>query len=138
MREYIRHPSSVPIKILELDGPIKHGTNTLSNVSFGGVSCIFEEEIEVGSSLNIRIDCVDPNFEVSGTVVWCKPYKQAYEVGIQFLVHKDKMFLFRMVEQLCHIEHYRNEVNKKEGRELSSEEAAAEWISRFADKFPAN
>ena len=42
-----------------------------------------------------------------------------------------------MVEQLCHIEHYRNEVNRKEGRDISSEEAATEWIAQFADKFPA-
>ncbi|MEM7026674.1 MAG: PilZ domain-containing protein [Pseudomonadota bacterium] len=138
MREYIRHPTSVPINLHEIDGPIKHGINTLSNVSFGGVSCICEEPVEAGSNLHIRIDCVDPDFEVSGTVVWCRPHANGYEVGIQFLVSKDKMFLFRMVEQLCHIEHYRHEVDRKEGRQLSSEEAASEWIARYADKFPAN
>ena len=137
MREYIRHPSSVPISIKELDEPLKHGANTLNNVSFGGVSCVCEAPVQVGSNLHIRIDCVDPDFEVSGTVVWCRPHSQGFEVGIQFLLSKDKMFLFRMVEQLCHIEHYRNEVNRKEGRDISSEEAATEWIAQFADKFPA-
>jgi hypothetical protein len=42
-----------------------------------------------------------------------------------------------MIEQICHIEHYRKEVKLAEGRELSSEEAADEWIKRYAGDFPA-
>ena len=42
-----------------------------------------------------------------------------------------------MIEQICHIEHYRAEVEGKEGRELSSQEAAKEWISSYAGDFPA-
>jgi hypothetical protein len=41
-----------------------------------------------------------------------------------------------MIEQICHIEHYRKEVKLVEGRELSSEEAADEWITRYAGDFP--
>jgi hypothetical protein len=41
-----------------------------------------------------------------------------------------------MVEQLCHIEHYRKEVRDTEGRILDGEAAAREWISKFAAKFP--
>ena len=41
-----------------------------------------------------------------------------------------------MVEQICHIEQYRREVLKKEGRRLSSEEAASEWIVKYASDFP--
>ncbi|MEQ8937648.1 MAG: PilZ domain-containing protein, partial [Gammaproteobacteria bacterium] len=55
---------------------------------------------------------------------------------IEFLTSKQKMFLLRMVEQLCHIEHYRNEIARVEGRELSSEQAAQEWISKYAESFP--
>ena len=42
-----------------------------------------------------------------------------------------------MIEQICHIEHYRKEVARVEGRELSTQEAASEWISRYASDFPA-
>ena len=136
MREFIRHPSTVPIQINEFEGEIKHGNNTLNNISFGGVSCFCNEPVEVGSNVSIRIGCVDPDFEMTGRAVWCRPKDEAYEVGIEFLASKDKIYLLRMVEQLCHIEHYRNEVLRKEGRQMSSEQAAKEWIEKFANSFP--
>jgi hypothetical protein len=46
-------------------------------------------------------------------------------------------FLARMVEQVCHIEDYRQSVSRIEGRQLSAEEAATEWIDRYARDFPA-
>jgi hypothetical protein len=42
----------------------------------------------------------------------------------------------RMCEQVCHIENYRNEVKAAEGRELTPEQAAVEWVSKFAARFP--
>ena len=42
-----------------------------------------------------------------------------------------------MIEQICHIEHYRKEVERLEGRALSAHEAAGEWISKYAGDFPA-
>jgi hypothetical protein len=41
-----------------------------------------------------------------------------------------------MVEQVCHIEQYKADVLKKEGRELTGEEAAKEWILKYAKDFP--
>jgi len=46
------------------------------------------------------------------------------------------LFRLRMIEQICQIEHYRKEVKLVEGRDLSAEEAASEWISRYASDFP--
>lgn len=136
MREFIRHPSSIPVQLMKQDTDIKSGLNTLNNVSFGGVSCMCSEPVETGKSVTMTIECVDPSFEIVGNVVWCKPNGDMYEVGVEFIVSNDKMFLFRMVEQVCHIEHYRNELLENEGRELSSEEAAKEWIENHANKFP--
>jgi PilZ domain-containing protein len=135
MREFIRHPSSIPVQLKKQDGEISFGTNTLNNVSFGGVSCLCSEPMEKGSTVKMTIACVDPTFEIRGKAVWCKPVHDMYEVGVEFLISKDKMFLLRMIEQICHIEHYRNEL-KHRGREISSEEAAKEWISKYADSFP--
>jgi hypothetical protein len=39
-----------------------------------------------------------------------------------------------MVEQVCQIEHYRQEL-RRDGRELDSETAAREWIERFGSEF---
>jgi hypothetical protein len=38
-----------------------------------------------------------------------------------------------MVEQICHIEHYRRAVRESQSRTLSSQEAAIEWIECYAD-----
>ena len=136
MREYIRHPASVPVQLEELEGEVKQGINTLNNVSFGGVSCLSSEPIEKGKTVNMRIECVNPDFEITGKVVWCRAKNELFEVGIEFILSKDSVFHLRMVEQICHIEHYRSEVLKKEGRKLTSEVAAQEWIEKYAGNFP--
>jgi hypothetical protein len=48
----------------------------------------------------------------------------------------DDAFLARMVEQVCHIEDYRKSVQRLEGRALSPEAAALEWIAHHAAQFP--
>ena len=58
-----------------------------------------------------------------------------YEVGVSFLDPED-VFRARMVAQVCFIEDYRRSIARAEGRELSSEEAAGEWIAKYAHKFP--
>ena len=45
-------------------------------------------------------------------------------------------FSTRMVEQVQHIKHYRQEVLRVEGRVLDDESAALEWITRFAATSP--
>ena len=55
---------------------------------------------------------------------------------VQFL-DQDDSFRARMVEQVCHIEHYKAEVREKEGRAISGEEAAQEWIRKYAKDFPS-
>ncbi len=136
MREFIRHPTSVPFQLDELDGEVKYGINTLNNVSFGGVACLCSQPIEKGKMVKMRIECVNPSFEITGKAVWCRLKNDLYEIGIEFIVSKDQVFHLRMIEQICHIEHYRNEVLKNESRAIDSEEAAREWIERYADDFP--
>jgi len=46
-------------------------------------------------------------------------------------------FRMRMMEQLCHIENYRQQVLDTEGRALNPEQAASEWIDHHAAAFPA-
>ncbi|MFQ5518727.1 MAG: hypothetical protein ACE5E3_01865 [Mariprofundus sp.] len=45
-------------------------------------------------------------------------------------------FRSRMEAQICLIENYRKEQLIQTGRLLSRDEAAAEWITRFAADFP--
>jgi Tfp pilus assembly protein PilZ len=134
MREYIRHPSSIPleVKIADLPGP---QSEYLNNVSLGGLSFCSKHKLEAGAQITIRIPLLEEGVKVSGQVVWCKKQGRAYEVGVAF-PDKEEAFRTRMVEQICHIEQYRNEVLEHERRQLTSEQAAMEWIKKFAGSFP--
>ena len=134
MREYIRHPSSIPleIKVADLPGP---QNEYLSNVSLGGLSFCSKHKLATGMQIIIRIPLLKDGGQLSGQVVWCKRLGSAYEVGVAFR-DKEEAFRTRMVEQICHIEQYKNDIMTHEHRELTSEQAAMEWIKKFAGSFP--
>jgi len=134
MRDFIRHPSGVPIEIRTQGRGGQH-LRQMSNVSLGGLAFESEEYLEKGVLLAVRIPLVNPVFEGTGRVAWCRKKNGDFEVGIQFTNEQDA-FTVRMVEQVCHIEHYRNEVRTMEGRELTREAAAREWIAKYAAQFP--
>jgi hypothetical protein len=136
MRKYIRHPVDIPIEfdVIERDEPEQ---NRLRNISLGGIAFHSSKEVELGRVVTLRIPPIDPAFTASGRVVWVRKLQDGYDVGVTFL-EPDKVFEARMVEQVCYIEHYQKEVLQNEGRELTLEEATQEWITKFADKFPAD
>ncbi len=76
-----------------------------------------------------------PVYISSGRVVWCKENDQGFELGIEFNGERSKARL-QMVEQISHIEHYRNEVKSLEGRTLGGDEAAREWVAIHKSEFP--
>jgi len=133
-RTFIRHPTEIPIEVATGEG-VARGGRHLHDVSLGGIS--FESEFcpELGEIIEIRIPSVKPQFRTRGRVVWCRTCDTGYEVGAQFLEETDA-FRARMVEQVCHIEDYRRRVYEAEGRFLSGDQAAREWIQRFASTFP--
>jgi len=136
MREYIRHPSAIPLEVRLADQPLPQ-QDMLNNVSVGGLSFCSREAVHAGSRIVIRIPVIKDDVEVVGQVVWCRHNGQCYDVGVSFSDHQEA-YRTRMVEQICHIERYKDEVRQRERRELSSEEAAAEWISKYAGNFPGS
>ena len=129
-RSYLRHPSDIPIDILPAQ--VDAGdTRPLHNVSHGGLSF----SATTGEVVRLRISLVSPAFEALGKVVWCHGSEGHYIVGVEFLDEMD-LFRARMVEQICHIEHYKKTLREEEGRHLTSQEAALEWIKKFAGDFP--
>ena len=107
----------------------------LRNVSRSGLCFRHPEAVPVGSNIVVRIALTVPPFEASCRVTWCQADGNAWQVGVEFL-DQDILFRLRMVEQICHIEHYRRSVQENQGRALSSHEAALEWIERYAEVFP--
>jgi len=132
LRQFIRHPSDIPITIEHSHGNI---ARQLTDIGYGGLSFSSDQALDVGSTIHIRIDVVEPVCEVEARVVWIRPKGKIYEAGVSFK-GEDEAYKIRMVEQICHIEHYRQMVQMLQGRELSSREAAMEWIVRYAHCFP--
>lgn len=108
----------------------------LHNASMGGVACFSHKFLPIGTKVKIRLYLTLPVFEAEGRVVWCEPTLDGYDVGLAFS-DADEAFRVRMIEQLCHIEEYKRRIRENEGRLLNGEEAALEWVSRYAADFPA-
>ena len=141
IRAFIRHPVDVPI---ELSEPVSGRSPVADidplqlrarNISSGGVSLLTDKYMSPNSIIQLSIRLVKPPFETYAQVVWCEALESRFELGLQFMRHQDE-FAARMVEQVCHIEHYRMWVQEVEGRDLDCEHAAEEWIGKFAQDFP--
>ena len=133
LRRFIRHPADFPISFSL--GAQQQKQHSMRDVSCGGLCFISDCPLERGEAVHISIPVEPPGFEADGIVVWCKPEHNRFAIGVEF-DSDSTSFSLRMVEQVCHIEHYRAQVQRCEGRELSSEEAAEEWIAKFASSFP--
>ncbi len=134
MRKYIRHPSDIPIECDVGEAPHEQ-RQLLNNVSLGGLSFQSATSMSLGVAVTIRVPFVNPGFEARGQVAWCRRSGMGYDIGVKLIDHEE-VFSTRMVEQVCHIEHYKREILKTEGRHLSGEEAALEWIAKYAHLFP--
>lgn len=135
MRRFVRHPTDIPI-IVRAIAPRPNATPdcAMTSVSQGGFSCRVERELEVGSMVDIDIPSVSPAYHGTGEVVWCKPNSHGYEIGVRF-TDTEEAFKSRMVQQVCQIEHYKNLVFEREGRLLDGDQAASEWIEKYASYF---
>ena len=137
MRRFMRHPSDIPIelKVEQCDRRAAAQRRLLNDVGAGGLSFHSAMQIPVGSIVTIRIPTVSTAFEFRGHVTWCIEATDCFNVGLAF-DDRDEAFKARMMEQVCHIERYKRSVQREEGRSLTGEEAAREWIEKYASEFP--
>ena len=132
MRNYIRHPTSIPIQVSSCD----HGAAQARahNLSSGCLCFLTQLPVKVGAMVDLLIPYVTPDYHGEGVIVWRRSRdRDGYEVGVRF-ASDDEYFRVRMVEQVCQIEEYRQKLAST-GRDLTSEEAALEWINRYAADF---
>ncbi len=134
MRNFIRHPADIPIEVTTADQGGGRAPR-LVNVGLGGLAFRSQTAFRPAHVVKVRIPFVRPAFETTARVAWCRASDGEYELGLAF-IDPDDAFRARMVEQVCHIEHYRKQVRDAEGRELTTEEAALEWVARNAPQFP--
>jgi hypothetical protein len=133
-REFLRHTVHVPLEVERVAGAPPLAEESV-NVGVGGLAFLSRACPAVGDVLLLRIPTVAPPFQAQARVAWCRPEGGKYLVGVQFLDSR-AAFRSRMVQQVCSIENYRREVEQREGRKLDTQQAAAEWIEKYAGRFP--
>lgn len=111
-----------------------HGEEaSLCDISLSGLACRLQREYYRDAPVVLGIPSIQKDYRFSGRVVRCNRSSGGYRVAISFS-DESESFKSKMVEQVCQIEHYREEL-RRAGRELDSETAAREWIELFGSEF---
>ena len=132
--EFVAHPNELPLKLTAIEDQHFPPCNS-ERTGFAGITYLAPLAFDTGTCVQVTLEEIDPNFCVCGRVAWCKQEAEGYLIAIEFPT-QEACYSVRMVEQLSQIEHYRRRA-KTEGRRLNYNEAAAEWIQKFAAQFPA-
>lgn len=135
MRRFIRHPVNVPIEVSAGQVCSDNCTHT-SDIGLGGLAFNFDKKLQPGTMVRIKIPNIHPTFESDAKVIWCRDRPHGTDLAVEFLT-ADDAFKARMIEQICYIENYRHMAKSTEDRTLTFEEAATEWIGKYAADFPS-
>ena len=134
MRKFLRHPSDMPVElVLRKQACIPR--QRLNNISLGGVACNSTRGFRRGTSVELRIPLLGEQARYPGVVAWYRRQDSDYLVGIAFL-DEDTLFRARMVEQVCQIQHYRQQLEQASGHPMAIEQCAQDWIAKHAAEFP--
>lgn len=129
---FIRHPDEFPI---ELD--IKESNSLSTTPPSLELVCHSDKAFHSGEGITLKIPSIAAQLEVNGTIQSCNNASNGYELGIAF-GDNCALMRIRMLEQLCYIQRYRNHVLTVEGRDISDQDAALEWINKYAHLFPSS
>ena len=72
MRNYIRHPSDIPIEFEALES-VGTGSEQLNNISHGGLSFNSSRSFTKGTILRIHFPFGSCGGDMRARVKWCKP-----------------------------------------------------------------
>ena len=137
IRRHVRHVTGIPIEvIIDFNQSYHAEDESITNVSLGGLCFIASDRLDINESIQVRIPVLNQEHNLDGKVVWCNKTAKGYEVGLEFN-DPDEVDRIKMIDQICQIESYRQDLEKSNGRKLSSEQAAREWVNRYAGDFSA-
>jgi len=134
-RRFIRHPASLPLVYIILPGGEATLRSSIRDIGLGGISFFNSEAIDRGAVLEMSVPALETGHKIIAQVAWCTAAGDGYDIGASFS-DEENAFKARMVEQVCQIELYRRELERKEGRPVDAERAGREWIAQHAKDFP--
>ena len=131
MRQYVRHATETPIQCMTPHGQLSDNP-VMRNVSKTGMCFTTGTKIDPKSNVQLKIPFHGADVELLGTVMWCHDMESHFELGVRFDDNRPDTTT-KMIEQICSVEEYRQQVKERERRQISSDEAAREWMEKFAD-----
>lgn len=137
-RRATRHSTGMPLQLAETDIKHRHAV-PCANISTGGLACYAASPVPPGTAVSIDFPALPGDTSLTGTVAWCRAVEnvdEVFDIGVEFSADNDDSYRVRLCEQICRIERYKRDVLLDEGRFLTSDEAAAEWIAEHAAAFP--
>ena len=137
IRRHVRHVTGIPVEVkIEYRHSYRAAGDRIGNVSVGGLCFVANDRLDIHEAIEVRFPVLDESTRIEGKVVWCNKTERGYEVGLEFN-DPEEVERLKMIEQICQIEDFRRNVEQQDGRKLDSEQAAREWISKYAGDFSA-
>ncbi len=133
-RLFIRHPHGQPVDCRPAVG-VGDQRDAHEHPTVGGIYVESERRFKPDTALIVTLSPRGERHEFLVRVAGSRLEGDIIYIAL-YLEDEADRFRVRIVEQLCYIEDYRQEVFREEGRELSAERAALEWISKYAARFP--
>ena len=146
---YIQHPREIPVTLLSATpqqvtaaddkqaGPADCAAESKAAESKEAGICFWtHEQPHVQDKVVLGIDLDNNHFIGKGSVVRVQPENDGNWVCVK--IDPEDAFAIRMAEQLCQIEHYRSDNKQYLDRTMSQDEAAQEWIAKYAALFSAH
>jgi len=133
-RNFIQHPAGIPIEVYIQPDSAREAA-TIPPAGAKGLRFSTNVFLQSGMVVKVAIPVVEPSFEALAWVVWCSKAEKGFEVGLIFLDESESVPI-QMVEQICYIKDYKSFVLESEGRMLTTEEAAIEWMHNYSSNFP--
>lgn len=129
----IHHPENISIHCQRLDQVCDKNPIHLCN----SPHLNFSSQIAFKNNTRLRITLKIQNntHDFHAVVTHSQAHLTGFHIRVGFESYHEA-FRLRMIEQICHIETYREELYQQQGRRLCYENAAQEWIERYADTFP--
>ncbi|MFH0909699.1 MAG: PilZ domain-containing protein [bacterium] len=136
-RQFLRHPLDVPLRCV-IRVQADEETGGIRDISDGGAAFFSPKKYRKGQGVDMTFPVFADCPVLHGNIVWSMTNKDApgsHINGVKFADNRDKQML-RLVEQICHIMSYRVMQEHLTGKAMSADEAAREWMSKYAESFP--
>ncbi len=134
-RRFRRHPLHVPLAV-RADRDSGPSPSQSADLSEGGLSFLWPVVLPKDITLQITIPVKEKQYAVKGLVVYSVKDEESgfFRTGIRF-TDASSTFTAKLAEETIEILDYRKKISVELGREITEEEAARRWVSKYAESF---